>query len=170
MVGSKTYSSGNQLCRLDTQGNLAITVPPCLIKEYGGKVTASDIKFRYGQEFVEMALSLTRHKRGKEYRNGTEKPLTHRFVRKNDAWYLHTHVELPDIPTISNKVNGAIGIDLNVKNIGWAYCDREGNLKDRGQINIDSENKTSGQTTHILSLARAQISEKAVRYECPIII
>ena len=35
MVGSKTYIGGNQLCRLDSEGNLAITVPLCLVKDYG---------------------------------------------------------------------------------------------------------------------------------------
>ncbi len=170
MVGSKTYTGGNQLCRLDCNGNLVITVPPCLVKEYGGKITVSDISFRYGQEFINIALTPTRHKRGKSYRNGTEKPVSHRFVRKENKWYLHTHVELPDIPTITSKTNGVIGIDLNVNNIAWAYCDSEGNLKDRGQIAIDLEETSSGQTTHILSLAIAQVLEKAVQYECPVVI
>ena len=64
IVGSKTYRSGNQLCRLDNEGNLTITVPPCLIKEYGSKITTQNIKFRHGQEFIEIALSHTQHKRG----------------------------------------------------------------------------------------------------------
>ena len=170
MVGSKTYAGGNQLCRLDTKGNLAITVPPCLVKDYDGKVTASNISFRYGQEFIDIALTPTRYKRGKSCRNGTEKAVTHRFLRKNNSWYLHTHVELPNIPTVTNKANGAIGIDLNVNSIGWAYCDREGNLKERGQITINLENKTSGQATHILSLAIAKILDKAGHYECPVVI
>ncbi len=63
------------------------------------------------------------------------------------------------------KANGAIGIDLNADNIAWAYCDSEGNLKDKGQITINLENKSSGQTTHILSLAIAQILDKATRYQ-----
>ena len=170
MVGSKTYAGGNQLCRLDALGNLAITVPPCLVKDYEGLVKIEGVNFRYGKEFIDIALSPTKHKRGKQDRNGTEKPVTHRFVRKNNNWYLHTHVELPDIPTITSFTNGAIGIDLNVNNIAWAYCDSEGNLKDQGQISIELENKSSGQATHILSLAIAQILDKATRYECPIVI
>ena len=170
MVGSKTYISGNQLCRLDKDGNLAITVPPCLVKYYGGKVACSDITFRHGQEFIDIALTPTKHKRGKSYRNGTEKAVTHRFVRKNNQWYLHTHVELPDIRRISHRNNGAIGVDLNSDNIAWAYCDGEGNLRDKGQIDFDLTDKSSGQTTHILSLAIAQILEVATKHECPIII
>ncbi|MGK7895286.1 MAG: hypothetical protein AB4372_17105, partial [Xenococcus sp. (in: cyanobacteria)] len=170
MVGSKTYRSGNQLCRLDNEGNLTITVPTCLIKEYGSKITTQNIKFRHGQEFINIALSPTQHKRGQEYRNGTQMPVTHRFVRKRGLWYLMTSVELPDIPWISHRRNGALGIDLNVNNIAWAYCDSEGNLKDRGQINIELNNKSSGQTTHILSVAIGKILEVATKYECPVVI
>ena len=170
MVGSKTYRSGNQLCRLDNEGNLTITVPPCLIKEYGSKITTQNIKFRYGQEFIEIALSPTQHKRGQKYRNGTQMPVTHRFVGKQGLWYLMTSVELPDIPWISNRRNGALGIDLNVDNIAWAYCDSEGNLKDKGQINIALSNKSSGQTTHILSVAIGKILKVAIKYECPVVI
>ena len=170
MVGAKTYASGNQLCRLTSGGELKITVPICLIKEFGSHISCDGIKFRHGQEFVDIALTPTRHKRGSSYRNGTEKAITHRFVKKGNNWYLHTTVELPDIPTISNRKNGAIGIDLNVDNIAWAYCDDEGNLKQHGQINIDLTNKTSGQTTHILSQAIGQIIEGAVEKECFIVI
>lgn len=170
MVGSKTYQGGNQLCRVTSDGQLTITVPPCMLKQFGSHVTSDEVKFNYGQTFVDIALSPTRHKRGNSYRNGTEKAVTHRFVRKNSKWYLHTTVELPDIPWISHKNNGAIGIDLNVDNIAWAYCDGEGNLANHGQINIDLQDKSSGQTTHILSQAIGQIVDLAVKYQCPVVI
>lgn len=170
MVGSKTYTSGNQLCRLTSDGKLKITVPTCLVKEFGGHISCDEIKFRYGQTFVDIALTPARHKRGSSYRNGTERAVTHRFVRKNDQWYLHTTVELPDIPWISHRKNGAIGIDLNVDNIAWAYCDSEGNLAKHGQINIDLQDKSSCQTTHILSQAIGQIVDLAVEYKCPVVI
>ena len=186
MVGSKTYASGNQLCRLTSDGQLTITTPPCLLKQFASQqrsgtwsgfptvssahIKCEGIKFNYGQTFVDIALTPTRHKRGNSYRNGTEKAVTHRFVKRNDKWYLHTTVELPDIPWISHRKNGAIGIDLNAKSIAWAYCDNEGNLKQHGQIKIDLEDKSSGQTTHILSQAIGQIIDIAVEKECPIVI
>ncbi len=91
-------------------------------------------------------------------------------VKRNSKWYLHTTVELPDIPTISHRNNGAVGVDFNVNNLAWAYCDSEGNLKDKGQIDFALNNKSSGQVTHILSLAIGQIIEVATKYESPIII
>ncbi|MGB5631144.1 MAG: hypothetical protein WBM86_00015, partial [Waterburya sp.] len=170
MVGSKTYALGNQLCRLASDGNLKITVPPCLLKDFGSHVSCEGIKFNYGQTFIDIALTPTRHKRGNSYRNGTERAITHRFVRKNQKWYLHTTVELPDIPWTSHKKNGAIGIDLNADNIAWAYCDRDGNLSDRGQIEFDLDGRSSGQTTNILSRAIGQIIDLAVEHQCPIVI
>jgi len=170
MVGSKTYTSGNQLCRLTKDGHLTITTPPCLLKQFGSHLNCEGIKFKYGQTFIDIALTPTRHKRGNSYRNGTEKAVTHRFVKRNNKWYLHTTVELPEIPWISHRKNGAIGIDLNIDNIAWAYCDSEGNLKQQGQINIDLEGKSSGQATHILSQAIGQVIDVAVEKECPIVI
>ncbi len=170
MVGSKTYSSGNQLCRLDRFGNLAITVPPALKEQFGEKVNCNGIKFRYGQEFINIALTPTLHKRGREYRNGTEKPVTHRFVKREEKWYLHTHVELPNIPYMSSPKNGCVGMDLNVNNIAWAYCDGTGNLKEKGQINLDLENKSSAQITNILSLAISQVINIATKYSSPLAI
>ncbi len=170
MVGAKTYTSGNQLCRLTARGQLKITVPTCLLKQYGSHVSCDDVKFRHGQEFIDIALTPQVHKRGQEDRQGTEKPLTHRFVKRKERWYLHTTVELPNIPTISNRKNGAIGIDLNTNNIAWVYCDSEGNLKRAGQINLDLNNQSSGQTTHILSQAIGEIIDLAVEKECPIVI
>ncbi|MEN9568751.1 MAG: hypothetical protein RLZZ69_3949 [Cyanobacteriota bacterium] len=175
MVGSKTYASGNQLCRLTSDGQLKITVPICLVKEFGGHVVCEGIKFNYGQEFIDIALTPTRHKRGQGYRNGTERAVTHRFVRKSsfrggEKWYLHTTVELPDIPLITSKKNGAIGIDLNVDSIAWAHCDRTGNLASHGQISIDLKGKSSHQTTQILSNAIAQVLDIATEKECPVVI
>ncbi len=185
MVGAKTYASGNQLCRLNSDGNLKITVPPCLLnghikhlgfpqvtcpQEFGTHISCDGIKFRYGQTFIDIALTPTRHKRGNSDRNGTEKAVTHRFVRKNNKWYLHTTVELPDLPTISSQKNGALGVDLNVDSIAWAHCDSEGNLTSHGQIKLDLLEKSSGQITHILSEAIGQIVDIAVAKECPIVI
>ena len=50
MVGAKTYASGNQLCRLNSDGNLKITVPPCLlnghIKHLGFPQVSCPLQYR----------------------------------------------------------------------------------------------------------------------------
>jgi len=173
MVGNKIYGSGNQLCRLTAEGTLKITVPIPLLKEFGGSVAAQGIKFRYGQGWIDAALVPTRRvSSGKKAssRIGTERALTHRFVRKAGGWYIHTTVELPEIALISSRKNGAIGIDLNVKSIAWAHCDNQGNLSHHGQIAIDLKGKTSEQSEDILSKAMNEIITVAAALECPIVI
>ncbi len=63
---------------------------------------------------------------------------------------------------------------VRIGGVSWKQLPRpyhnEGNLKQHGQINIDLENKSSGQTTHILSQAIGQIIDIAVDKECPIVI
>jgi hypothetical protein len=48
--GSKRFNSGNLLCRLTTDGQLTITVTPCLQEFFGSHVSFSGVFFRYGQE------------------------------------------------------------------------------------------------------------------------
>lgn len=173
MVGSKIYQGGNQLCRLTSEGKLTITVPRPLVKQFGGSISVEDVTFRYGQCWIDAALQPVRRfsdGKVKSSRIGTEAPVTHRFVRKDGEWFIHTHVSLPEIPYISHRKNGAIGIDLNVDSIAWAHCDSEGNLKAHGQIAIDLKDKSSNQSQDILSNALDQIVMIAIDRECPIVI
>ena len=173
MVGNKSYHSGNQLCRLSNDGSLRITVPPALIEQFGHCVEVSGIQFDYGQDWIDSALSLVqRVSRGKKKssRIGTLEPVTHRFVRKESQWYLHTTVARIDIPRVSSRRNGAIGVDLNANNIAWAYCDRDGNLKHHGQIPLSLDGKSSHQTSDTLSKAVQQIITVASTFQCPVVI
>lgn len=176
MVGSKRFEGGNQLCRLDESGRLRITVPPALQNTFGSHVEADGIKFRYGWEYIKAALQPKRYesvsqKTGKTSgRTGTQEPLTHRFVKQNDVWYLHTTVQLPDIPYQSHRKNGMIGVDFNQSVIGWAYCDRQGNLKASGQIRIDIQDKSVHQTKQILGDAVKELVILADTFQCPITV
>jgi IS605 OrfB family transposase len=173
MVGSKSYKSGNQLCRVTSSGNLTITMPPCFIKEFGAQVLCEGVLYRYGQHWIDAALDPKRiisNGKKKSSRVGSTAPVTHRFVRKDGRWYIHTTVERPDIPRISSKANGAIGIDLNVDNIAWAHCDNNGNLNAHGQIPIELKWKSSEQSQDIISNALSDIIVLASNLQCPIII
>jgi IS605 OrfB family transposase len=173
MVGSKIYKGGNQLCRLGSDGSLMITVPKCLIPQLGTHISCSDIFFRYGQGWIDSALEpKTYISQGKKQssRIGASAPLTHRFCWKDGRWYLHTTVERPELPWISSKANGAIGIDLNVDTIAWAHCDHNGNLKAHGQVAIELKDKSTQQTQDILSKAVVEIITLARTLQCPIVI
>lgn len=117
----------------------------------------SQIKFSYGQKNLNYALL-------------TGQSLTYRFVRKNSQWYIFCTTVRPDVPTQSRWLNGVMGIDLNPGMIGWAIADREGNLKAKGQIRVNLQEKSSEQTKATLGDAVKQLVDIASEYGCPIAV
>ena len=174
--GSKRFNNGNLACRLTEAGELTITVPPCLQEQFGTHVKTSGIKFRYGQHYINYALTPKQYinvdkRTGKESsRIGTIVPVTHRFVKLEGQWYLHTTVELPEIPYQSSRINGMLGIDFNPTSIDWAYCDNQGNLKASGTLRINTKDRSTDQTKDALGKAGAELVRLAESFRCPIII
>jgi IS605 OrfB family transposase len=66
--------------------------------------------------------------------------------------------------------DGMIGVDLNPSVIGWSYCDSEGNLKAKGQIKINIQDKNKNQTKAIIGDVVKQLVDLASNYKCPIAI
>jgi IS605 OrfB family transposase len=157
LVGSKDEKRGNQNCQLDEENNLKIKVPYRLMSEYGKYVEVKLPKFRYGQAEINYAIN-------------SEKARTIRFSKKGGCWYIHVSFELESPPRQSKKKNGVLGVDLNPSVIGWAVCDKEGNLVKKGQIRINVREKNKNQTLSILGSAAGELVRIACFYNCPISI
>lgn len=63
-----------------------------------------------------------------------------------------------------------IGVDLNPGVIGWAYCDREGNLKVKGQFKVNLQDRSANQTKAALGQICAQLVTLAETFACPITV
>lgn len=159
LIGSSDETAGCQNCQLSIDGNIKIRVPQALSNPKKDKyVFAQGIQFNYGHQDIEYAL-----KKGRA--------LTWRFVKKdNGKWYAFVTVKRPSVPIQSRFSNGMIGIDLNPNVIGWAYCDRQGNLKSRGQIKINLRDRSSHQVKSTLGERIAYIVKLANLYQCPITV
>lgn len=175
-VGTNRFASGNLLCRLTPEGQLTITVPPCLQEQFGSHVTCTGVLFRYGQEYLNAALTSkrfenTNKKTGKvTYRLGTVAPLTHLLIKKNGQWYIHTTVELPEVPYQSHRENGVLAVDLNPTSADWAVCDAEGNLKASGSLRLNIQDKSRDATKDGLGKLCAELVRLAESFEVPISI
>jgi IS605 OrfB family transposase len=175
-IGSNRFASGNLLCRLTTDGQLTITVPPSLQQEFGSHVTCTGVFFRYAQDYVNAALQSKRFesknkKTGKiTFRTGTVAPLTHLLIRKSGQWYIHTTVELPEVPYQSHRKNGVLGIDLNPTSADWAICDAEGNLKANGTLKLNIQDKSTNATLDAIGKLCAELVRLAESHEVPICI
>jgi IS605 OrfB family transposase len=157
IVGSKDETNGNQNCQLLSDGQLKIRVPSCYESVYGKYYYISNVRFSYGAKDVDYALN-------------NKQALTFRFVKKEGKWYVFCSFDLPEVPTISYRGNGMLGIDLNPSVIGWSYCDGEGNLKAKGQIPINVRDKRKNQTRAIIGDAVKQLVDLASVYQGPIAV
>lgn len=174
--GSKRFNNGNLLCRLTVDGQLTITVPPCLQESFGSHVSCNDVFFRYGQEYINHALTPKRYenvnqKTGKSSsRIGTVAPLTHHFIKKNGQWYLHTTVELPEVPYQSRRHKGMLGIDLNPNSVDWSVCDAAGNLRAAGSLRLNIQDKSTSATKDTIGKVCAELVRIAESFGTPIVI
>ncbi len=175
-VGPNRFGSGNLLCRLTEAGELKITVPPKLKEEFGTHITFTGVAFRYGQEYINAALTPKRFENTNKktgeltYRTGTIAPLTHLIIKKGEQWYLHTTVELPEVPYQSHRINGILGIDLNSNSVDWSVCDAQGNLKDKGNIKLNIQDKSTNATKDAIGKVCVLVVRIAENYGVPISI
>lgn len=175
-VGTNRFASGNLLCRLTQSGQLTITVPPCLQEQFATSVTCAGVLFRYGQEYINAALSPkrfenTNKKTGKvSCRTGTVAPLTHLLIKKDGQWYIHTTVQLPEVPYQSHRRNGVLAVDLNPTSADWAVCDSSGNLKANGTLRINIQEKSKDATKDTIGKLCAELVRMAESFGVPICI
>ena len=157
LVGKASDRCGNRSAQWHEDGLLRICVPPVLREEFGDFVEIASLYFPYGTDDLIAAL------KGK-------KPLTHRFVRKDNKWYLHTTVEINASPIKNNYSVGMMGIDLNPNEVGWTVTNNHGNPIATGSIPYDLFGKSSKQSTHIVSLIVRSLVEIARQYEVNICV
>jgi len=157
LVGSKDETNGCQNCQISPDGRIKIRVAPGLEHLFSKYIIAEGIQFAYGQDNINYALE-----------KGLA--LTYRFVRKKRQWYIFCTTQRPCVPLQSRYSNGILGIDLNPGVIGWAVCDPEGNLKDRGQIRININNRSTQQVEATWGDGVKQLVEIASHYGCPIAV
>lgn len=157
LVGSKDEKAGCQNCQLSTEGKMKIRVPLALKPQFGDYVVADGIKLAYGQDDINHALAIGQ-------------ALTYRFVRKKGQWYIFCTTKRRDVPLKSLYAKGMLGVDLNPSVIGWAYCDREGNLKAAGQIKLNLRDRSTNQVKATIGDGVKQLVDIASFYQCPITI
>ncbi|MUH00695.1 hypothetical protein F7734_53860 [Scytonema sp. UIC 10036] len=178
LVGSKDESSGNQLAQFNYIENpdsfvLSIRTPYALEERLGGDYIRIDgLNFKHG--FHDLVESISERCYKVKTKDGTEKwaigcsAVTIRFYWKDNCWYVAatTDVNLREIT--SEYLSGYVGVDLNADSIGWAVCDRQGNLLEYGDYKLDLHVLSSNQREAILRDAATFIALKALEYNFPV--
>src|SRR5271169_793360 len=111
-LGSKDESFGNQTCQLLPKC-LQLRLPNALSGQFGTHITVP-VVFPHGQEILSNALL-------------AGQSISYLFVRKEKGWYVHATTERVEVPVVTNRKNGALGIDLNTDYIIVSRIDESGN-------------------------------------------
>lgn len=150
IVGSKDESFGNQVCQWDGD-ILKFRVPACLELKFGKYVQTKLGNFERNINRLPVDGSKTWH-----------------FYRKEEKWNAAVQFTPAPVKRISgHSAYGCIGIDMNPGSIGWAYVDRDGNLKAHGQILLQMGLPSGKQDAQIVD-ACLQLATLADTFACPI--
>ncbi len=91
------------------------------------------------------------------------------FYYKSGKWCAAVSFTPSEVKRVSSSVDyGCIGIDLNPGSIGWAYIDKEGNLKAHNQIPLQTGLPDGQQQAQIVK-ACLELAKLASHYQCPIV-
>ena len=94
---------------------------------------------------------------------------TWHFYQKNGKCIAAVSFTPTRVHKVSKKLKeGVISIDDNPSGIGWSYLDRDGNLKEHGQIPL-SQGLPKGKHLYQLVQTALKIYQLAFKYKCPVV-
>jgi len=130
-VGKGSVDGNNTMTPIHWIGEdnftVTIKVPPFLQLDYGKEIVIP-FEIKEGQRKADLLYALE-----------ANKPVTVQCFRredKDDRWYVHLTTYVQDIPNITSKKNGCIGIDLNADCIDVIYIKPDGNPQRNCQSQI----------------------------------
>ena len=153
-LGSKDESFGNQTCHLLPKG-LQLRVPNALSGQFGTHITVP-VVLPHGQEILNNALL-------------AGQSISYLFVRKEKGWYVHATTERVEVPVVTDRKNGAIGIDLNADHIAVSRIEMSGNPTEAWDIPMLLFGKTKDQIEALLGDAVASVVKYAKDNLIPIV-
>ena len=182
VLGSRDETAGCQLCVAgiadDGSLTLRLRLPDRLAEGHGKYVVMEGVRFAYGHEQVlaalesnaEYAACLREH--GEKSARATDlgQAVSYRFKRDGKGWRVFVTTDLEDVPVVTDKSRGAIGIDLNADHLAVAETDASGNYVHAFRVPLVTYGKSSHQAEALIGDAVARVVGYAKRVGKPIVI
>ena len=110
-------------------------MPYSLSGEHGKYLTIGGVRFAYGHEHLLAALDSNveyaryRREHGEKAARATSlgQAISYRFKRDGKGWRVFATTGMMDVPVVTDKGRGAIGVDLNAGHLAVAETDVSGN-------------------------------------------
>ena len=182
VLGSRDETGGCQLC-VATVGDdgsltLRLRMPDCLAAQHGKYLTISGVRFAYGHEEMLAALQsnteYARHRgeHGEKAARATElgQAISYRFQRDVKGWRVFATTGMMDVPVVTDRSLGAVGVDLNADHLAVAETDSSGNYVHAFRVPLVTYGKSTHQAEAIIGDVVAIVVDYARRAGKPIVI
>ena len=182
VLGSRDETAGCQLCVASVADDgtltLRLRMPDCLAGQHGKYVTIEDVRFAYGHEQVLAALDSNdeyaryRREHGEKAARASElgQAISYRFKRDEKGWRVFVSTSMMDVPVVTDKRRGSVGVDLNADHLAVCETDASGNYVNASGVPLVTYGKSQHQAEAIIGDAVARVVAYARDVSKPIVI
>ena len=182
VLGSHDETAGCQLCVSNVADDgtltLRLRMPDCLAEQSGKYLVIGGVRFAYGHDQVLAALQSNSEYAGykrqhgeKEARStGLGQAISYRFKRDGRGWRVFVSTNMMDVPVVTDRRCGAIGVDLNADHLAVAETDASGNWLEAWRVPLVTYGKSTHQAEALIGDAVARVVEYARDAGKPIVI
>ena len=182
VLGSRDETGGCQLCVAtvtdDGTLTLRLRLPDCLAPQHGKYLTIRGVHFNHGHEHILAALESSaefaryRRNHGEKAARETElgQAISYRFKRDRKGWRVFATTDMMEVPVVTDRSRGAIGVDLNADHLAVCETDASGNYVHAFSVPLVTYGKSHHQAEAIIGDAVATVVAYAREAGKPIVI
>ena len=182
VLGSRDETAGCQLCVAsiadDGSLTLRLRMPDCLAEQHGKYLVIPHVRFAYGHGQALAALASNaeyaayRREHGERAARATTlgQAISYRFKRDDKGWRVLVSTEMMEVPLVSDRRRGAIGVDLNADHLAVADTDASGNYLNAWRVPLVTYGKNTRQAEALIGDAVASVVQYAREVGKPIVI
>ena len=159
-------------------GSLTLRLPDCLAEQHGKYLVIEGVRFAYGHEQVLTGLQSNaeyaahRREHGDKAARATSlgQAISYRFKRDGKGWRVFVSTQMMDVPVVTDRRRGAIGVDLNADHLAVADTDASGNYLKAWQVPLVTYGKSQRQSEALIGDVVASVVQYAREVGKPIVI
>ena len=162
VLGSRDETAGCQLCVAtvadDGTLTLRLRLPDCLANQHGKYLFIQGVRFAYGHEQMLAALGSNadyaayRRQHGEREARGTAlgQAISYRFKRDAKGWRVFATTQMMEVPVVTDRSRGAVGVDLNADHLAVAETDASGNCINAWRVPLVTYGKSPVQAEALI--------------------
>ena len=182
VLGSRDETTGCQLCVANVADDGALTLrlrmPDSLADRHGKYLLIENVRFAYGHDQVLAALQSNSGYVGYQRQHGEKEArstnlgqaISYRFKRDGRGWRVFVSTNMMDVPVLTDRRRGAIGVDLNADHLAVAETDASGNSLNAWRVPLVTYGKSAHQAEALIGDAVASVVACAKEAGKPIVI